>query len=61
MTPHVSAGLVIVAVTRADDGMDLFRAQTFEADTPEGLPAQAELEKAVRELGKSLRLCARRR
>ena len=34
--------------------MDLFRAQTFEAETVDGLPAQAELETAMRELGKSL-------
>jgi TldD protein len=54
VTPHKSARLVVFAVTRADDGMDLFRAQTFEAETVEGLPAQAELAAAMRELGKSL-------
>ena len=54
MAPHLQARLVVFAVTRADDGMDLFRAQTFEAETVEGLPAQAELEAAMRELGKSL-------
>jgi predicted Zn-dependent protease len=54
VTPHLAARLVVFAVTRADDGMDLFREQTFEAETVEGLPAQAELETAVRELGKSL-------
>jgi predicted Zn-dependent protease len=52
--PHVQARLVVFAVTRAEDGMDLFRAQTFEAETAEGLPPQAEMEAAVRELGKSL-------
>jgi predicted Zn-dependent protease len=54
VTPHLAARLVVYAVTRADDGMDLFRAQTFEAETVEGLPAQAELESAIRDLGKSL-------
>ena len=54
VTPYMSSGLVVVAVTRADDGMDLFLARTFEADTPEGLPAQADLEKAVREIGAQL-------
>jgi predicted Zn-dependent protease len=54
VTPHLSARLVVFAVTRADDGMDLFRAQTYEAETVEGLPKQAELEAAMRELGKSL-------
>ncbi len=52
--PHIQARVVIFAVTRADDGMDLFRVQTFEAETVEGLPARAEMEAAVRELGKSL-------
>jgi TldD protein len=54
VTPHLAARLVVFAVTRADDGMDLFRAQTFEAETAEGLPAQAKLEAAMHELGKSL-------
>jgi predicted Zn-dependent protease len=54
VTPHQSARVVAIAVTRADDGMDLFREQTFEAETAEGLPAQAELEAAMREMGKSL-------
>jgi TldD protein len=53
-SPHQQARLVVFAVTRADDGMDLFRAQTFEAETVEGLPKQPELEAAMRELGKSL-------
>ena len=35
---------MVFAVTRADDGMDLFRAQTFEAETADGLPKQQELE-----------------
>jgi len=52
--PHREARLVVFAVTRADDGMDLFRAQTFEAETVDGLPKQAELEAAMRDLGKSL-------
>jgi predicted Zn-dependent protease len=53
-SPHQQARLVAFAVTRADDGMDLFRAQTFEAETVDGLPKQPELEAAMRELGKSL-------
>ncbi|MGA2167024.1 MAG: metallopeptidase TldD-related protein [Terracidiphilus sp.] len=54
VTPHLQARLLVFAVTRADDGMDLFRAQTFEAETVEGLPRQAEMEAAIRELGKGL-------
>jgi TldD protein len=54
VSPNVAARLMILAVTKADDGMDLFRAQTFEAETAEGLPSQDKLEAAARELGKSL-------
>jgi predicted Zn-dependent protease len=54
VTPHLQARLVVFAMTRAEDGMDLFRAQTFEAPTDDGLPKQAELAAAIRELGKSL-------
>jgi predicted Zn-dependent protease len=54
VAPHLQARLVAVAMTRADDGMDLFRAQTFEAETADGLPAQAEMEAGIRELGTSL-------
>ncbi len=53
-SPHQAARLIVFAVSRADDGMDLFRAQTFEAETVDKLPAQPELEAAFRELGKSL-------
>jgi predicted Zn-dependent protease len=54
VTPHLQAQVVMLALTRADDGMDLFRAQTFEAETVEGLPTQAKLEAAVKDLGLSL-------
>jgi TldD protein len=54
VTPHLQARLIAVAVTRADDGMDLFREQTFEAETAGGLPKQSELEAAMRALGQSL-------
>jgi predicted Zn-dependent protease len=54
LTPHLQARVIVFAMTRADDGMDMFRVKTFEAETAEGLPAQAEMEKAVRDLGSSL-------
>jgi TldD protein len=54
VTPHLAARVVAVAVTRADDGMDLFREQTFEAKDVDGLPSQAAMEAAIRDLGKSL-------
>ncbi len=56
--PHMQARLVVLAVTRADDGMDLFRDQTFEAETIDGLPSQAELEAAIREVGQEPRSSA---
>lgn len=47
-TPNHVARLIIVARTRAADGMDLFRAETFEADEAAHLPDQKVLtEKAV--------------
>lgn len=54
VTPHMRARIVAVAVTRAEDGMDLFREQTFEAETADGLPAEPALEAAMRKLGESL-------
>jgi predicted Zn-dependent protease len=54
IAPHLQARLVAIAATRAEDGMDLFRTQTFEAETVEGLPEQADLEAAMRALGRSL-------
>jgi TldD protein len=39
-TPNHVARLVIVARTRAADGMDLYRAETFEADEASHLPDQ---------------------
>jgi predicted Zn-dependent protease len=54
VAPHLQARLVAFAVTRADDGMDLFRAQTFEAETVDGLPTEPEMEAAMRAMGKSL-------
>ena len=41
--PNHVARLVIVGRTRAADGMDLFRIETFEADEAGHLPAQAEV------------------
>ncbi|HTD54261.1 MAG TPA: metallopeptidase TldD-related protein [Silvibacterium sp.] len=54
IAPYRLARIVVFATTRADDGMDLFRAQTFEARTPDGLPPQKEMEAAVRKIAASL-------
>src|SRR5271169_5708214 len=42
-TPGLMAGLVVEANTRADDGMDLVRVETFESSNTNGLPSEKEL------------------
>jgi len=42
-TPGLMARLVVEADTRADDGMDLLRVETFESAKPEGLPSEQEI------------------
>jgi predicted Zn-dependent protease len=42
-TPGLMARLVVEANTRADDGMDLVRVETFESTKPDGLPSEKEL------------------
>ena len=42
-TPNSSARLVMEAQTRADDGMDLLRVETFQAPAVSGLPSEAVL------------------
>ena len=53
-TPSHVARLVIVARTRAADGMDLFRAETFEADTLAHLPDQKILIDKTLAMSKNL-------
>ncbi len=42
--PSAIARLVMEAETRADDGMDLLRVETFQADSPNQLPTDSELQ-----------------
>jgi TldD protein len=42
-TPGVMARLVVEASTRAEDGMDLVRVETFDSTKPEGLPSEQDL------------------
>ncbi len=53
-TPNHSARLVVVARTRAADGMDLFRAETFEAESAAKLPSQKTITEKTIEIAKSL-------
>ncbi len=53
-TPSHVARLVIVGRTRAADGMDLFRIETFEADAAGHLPDQAALLAKTRAMAANL-------
>ncbi|MDE1177071.1 MAG: metallopeptidase TldD-related protein [Edaphobacter sp.] len=53
-TPNHVARLVIVARTRAADGMDLFRAETFEADSLAHLPDQKTVIEKTTAMAKNL-------
>ena len=53
-TPNQVARLIIIARTRAADGMDLFRAETFEADTLAHLPDQKTLIEKTTAMAKNL-------
>jgi TldD protein len=54
VSPSRASRVVAMAVTRADDGMDLYRMATFEAEAPEGLPAQSAMAASMNDLGASL-------
>ena len=53
-TPGHSARVVVIARTRATDGMDLFRAETFEADSASQLPDQKTISEKTLAMAKSL-------
>jgi TldD protein len=53
-TPSASARLVIEAQTRADDGMDLLRVETFQAPSANGLPGEAELTTKIEKMAVDL-------
>jgi TldD protein len=53
-TPSHVARLVIVARTRAADGMDMFRAETFEAESAARLPDQKTLTEKTIAMAKNL-------
>ena len=53
--PGHSARLVLEAETRADDGMELLRVETFEAPTPEQLPASAEISAKIGKMASDLK------
>jgi len=54
-TPSASARLVIEAQTRADDGMDLLRVETFQAPAASGLPSEAEIAGKIEKMAADLK------
>jgi TldD protein len=54
ITPNHVARLIVLARTRAADGMDLFRAETFEADASSGLPDQKTIIDKTTAMAKNL-------
>jgi len=54
VTPASSVRLVIQAETRADDGMDLLRVETFQALAPDQLPSEAEISSRIPKMADDL-------
>ena len=54
-TPGTIIRLMIEAETRADDGMELLRVETFQADTPDGLPGEAEIAAKIDKMASDLK------
>ncbi|HEY6943859.1 MAG TPA: metallopeptidase TldD-related protein [Candidatus Acidoferrum sp.] len=54
VSPTSSARLVMEAQTRADDGMDLLRVETFQAPNTKGLPAEAALTAKIEKMAVDL-------
>ena len=55
-TPSGSARLVIEAQTRADDGMDLLRVETFQAPLASGLPSETEIAAKIEKMATDLKV-----
>src|SRR5215475_1195899 len=53
-SPSDSTRLVMEAQTRADDGMDLLRVETFQAPSAAGLPSEKELAEKVEKMAADL-------
>jgi TldD protein len=54
-SPSNSTRLVMEAQTRAEDGMDLLRVETFQAPTAAGLPSEKELSAKIEKMATDLR------
>ena len=54
VSPSASTRLVMEAQTRADDGMDLLRVETFQAPAAGNLPSEAELSAKIEKMAEDL-------
>src|SRR5215470_7886122 len=53
-SPSNSTRLVMEAQTRADDGMDLLRVETFQAPSAKGLPSEKDLTEKIEKMATDL-------
>jgi TldD protein len=54
VSPSASTRLIMEAQTRADDGMDLLRVETFQAPAANNLPSEAELTSKIEKMATDL-------
>src|SRR5437899_662970 len=54
VSPSASVRLIMEAQTRAEDGMDLLRVETFQAPAASGFPSEAELSKKIEKMATDL-------
>jgi predicted Zn-dependent protease len=54
VSPNSSTRLIMEAQTRAEDGMDLLRVETFQAPTAKELPSEAELTAKIDKMASDL-------
>jgi predicted Zn-dependent protease len=54
-TPSASTRLIMEAQTRADDGMELLRVETFQAPSASGLPGEADLTAKIAKMADDLK------
>lgn len=55
VTSGAIARLVIQAETRAEDGMELLRVESFQAPSADGFPAEPEIEKKIEKMAADLK------
>ena len=54
-TPSATTRLIIEAQTRADDGMELIRVETFQSPSTGGLPSEADLNAKIAKMADDLK------